>query len=113
MCVFSSHLLGRLSTFPVLTFRRGILRVFSVCVQRDVSARDIQEGGELRHGFEFFETEKRPVLTCCFWGLSCRVVLGQVMDKLGWTKKKGELLLALGRHEEAEELYRQAVVVGI
>lgn len=28
------------------------------------------------------------------------------MDKLGWTKKKGELLLALGRHEEAEQLYR-------
>lgn len=28
------------------------------------------------------------------------------MDKLGWTKKKGELLLALGRHEDAEKIYR-------
>lgn len=59
------------------------------------------------------------VLSCLLvsWGcdvivtsLLCRFVCGfvpcQVMDKLGWTKKKGELLLALGRHEEAEELYR-------
>lgn len=28
------------------------------------------------------------------------------MDKLGWTTKKGELLLALGRHEDAEKIYR-------
>ncbi|CBN77876.1 acetyltransferase 1-like [Ectocarpus siliculosus] len=31
----------------------------------------------------------------------------KVMDKLGWTKKKGELLLALGRHEDAEKIYRE------
>ena len=37
------------------------------------------------------------VLLCAF---------GQVLDKLSWTKKKGELLLALGRHEDAEEIYR-------
>lgn len=29
-----------------------------------------------------------------------------MLDKLSWTKKKGELLLALGKHEDAEEIYR-------
>lgn len=32
--------------------------------------------------------------------------VSQVMDKLAWSTKKGELLLALGRHEEAEQVYR-------
>eukprot|EP00752_Nemacystus_decipiens_P006712 g6035.t1 len=36
----------------------------------------------------------------------------KVMDKLGWTKKKGELLLALERHEEAEEIYRELLSRG-
>eukprot|EP00903_Cladosiphon_okamuranus_P008678 g8317.t1 len=36
----------------------------------------------------------------------------KIMDKLGWTKKKGELLLALGKHEEAEQLYRELLSRG-
>lgn len=64
--------------------------------------------------FDLFEAEN-AASRCCFSGLSrhvvsCLNVSCQIMDKLGWTKKKGELLLALGRHEEAEALYRYAPV---
>lgn len=34
----------------------------------------------------------------------------KVLDKLGWMTKKGELLLALGRHEDAEKVYRYSLL---